>query len=637
MAETKTQPHRLELLAPARNAETALEAIRFGADAVYMGGPAFGARASAGNPVADIARVAEEAHRYNARVYVTLNTIVYESELEKVRDLVWELYDAGADALIVQDMAFLEMSLPPIALHASTQCDIRTPGKAAWLARAGFSQIVLPREFSLEEIREAAEAAGKDTALEVFVHGALCVSYSGDCQAGFAAMGRSANRGECPQMCRLPYDIVDREGNVIIGGKHFLSLKDLRQIENLGALADAGASSFKIEGRLKDTAYVRNVVAAYSRALDALVSASDGRYVRASCGTPAAGFTPDLDKTFNRGYTDYFLRANRPDIASTATPKWIGRPVGTALGACDPRKGFFTIKTSEKLSNGDGLGFFDSHGTFTGFRLNRVDGNRIYPANHIAISAGTQIYRNRDKAFFDAMETASASADKRRIAIDITLRLSPDGRIVAETADERGNFSAITLPCPEVSEARSPQEEYRRNALSRLGTTIYTLRNYTDAIGPLFIPATLLAALKREIVEQLDKAASLRYSPDRRRPCRLTDDAFAFFPPLSYHDNVANSLAERFYTSRGATVSAKAFEVEEPRDPAVVMTTRYCLRRQLGACLRNPATAAKLPRDLYLRHSSTVYSLRFDCAECRMRLIATRLPLAPRGSSQPES
>lgn len=370
---------KLELLAPAKNAATGRIAILAGADAVYIGAPAFGARAAASNSIEDIRALAAFAHRFRARVYVTMNTILFDDELEEARKMVWQLYEAGVDALIVQDMAYLTMNLPPIALHASTQCDIRTPEKAAWLADAGFSQLVLPREFSLTEIRAASEAAG--VPVEVFVHGALCVSYSGDCQAGCLAMGRSANRGVCPQMCRLPYEIVDKSGNTIAPAKHYLSLKDLNQSSNLKELIEAGASSFKIEGRLKDERYVANVTAEYSRLLDSIVFESNETLERISFGRSECSFTPDLSRTFNRGYTSYFLKGRSRNMASIDTPKWIGNPVGIVKRINYERQFSLEAELDIRLVNGDGLAYFDSKGNFHGFRLNKAEESRLYPAS----------------------------------------------------------------------------------------------------------------------------------------------------------------------------------------------------------------------------------------------------------------
>lgn len=367
----------LELLSPARTAEIGRTAILAGADAVYIGAPAFGARAAATNTVEDIKELTAFAHQYRAKVYVTLNTILYDDELAEAEHLVHQLYSAGVDALIVQDMAYLEMKLPPIALHASTQCDIRTPEKAALLAKAGFSQLVLPREFTLEEIKTTAETAG--VPVEVFVHGALCVSFSGDCQAGCVATGRSANRGACPQMCRLPYELIDETGKRVAPPKHYLSLRDLNQMSNLASLVDAGASSFKIEGRLKDARYVANVTAAYSRELNRMIASSGGTLRRSSFGQSDPGFEPDLRRTFNRGYTNYFLNGRQGRRASLDTPKWAGMEIGTVSHPYDSRRGSFMARLSDNVANGDGLGYFDNSGNFNGFRLNRAAGSNSSP------------------------------------------------------------------------------------------------------------------------------------------------------------------------------------------------------------------------------------------------------------------
>ena len=608
-------PREIELLAPARNADIAIEAVRHGADAVYIGAPAFGARAAAGNSVDEIARAVGFAHSYGAAVYVTLNTILYDSELEDARRLVGELYRIGVDALIVQDMAYLEMDLPPIPLHASTQCDIREVAKARRLARAGFSQLVLPREFSVAEIKAVSEAV--DVPLEVFVHGALCVSYSGDCQAGQLAMGRSANRGACPQMCRLPYDLLAPDGSVIESGRHFLSLRDLCRIDSLEELIAAGATSFKIEGRLKDASYVKNVVAAYSQALDAIVERSGGALVRRSQGRVTYSFTPDLNRTFNRGYTSYFFHGRPSNMASMATPKWVGAEVGRVIRPYDRCRGFFVADLSEELANGDGLSFFDRTGRFVGFRLNRADGSRLYPATPVDVASGTVIYRNSDRIFLDRLE---ASAAERRIGLKGVLRSVPDDRIVLELEDERGASVSVSAICPEQQSQR-PQQEYRVSQLSKLGATVYTLDSLDDRIGDRFVPASVLSALRRDAVAAMDSCRAARLPYDRRRPDTLDDNAFAGESPLSYHDNVANVLAARFYHRHGATIGEQAVEVEDKAEgERVVMTTRYCLRRELGACLRSK-NAGRLPSPLYLRSRDILYRLDFDCDRCGMKLV----------------
>ena len=604
----------LELLAPARNADLAIDAILCGADAVYIGAPAFGARAAAGNSVADIARAAKFAHRFDARIYVTMNTIVYDSEIPAVEALVRELYDAGVDSLIVQDMAYLRMQLPPIALHASTQCDTRTPARAAMLEKAGFSQIVLARELTLDEIR--AVRAATTVPLEAFVHGALCVSYSGDCQAGFMATGRSANRGECPQMCRLPYRLCDASGRDLAPERHYLSLRDMNRIDLLADMADAGVSSFKIEGRLKDAAYVRSTVAAYSASLDAVVAASGGRYCRASHGRSEAGFIPDVAKVFNRGYTSYFLNTPRREpgrIASMASPKNTGERVGTVLSC---RGKVLTARLNTALHNGDGLGYFDPDGRFTRFRLNKVEGNRLFAASDLRIAPGTPLYRNADKAYTDAVASARP---QRSIALNMQLRGIDSERIALSITDERGNAVECVAEVPH-QQANSPQTDARRRTLERLGGTIYRLESLDDGLADRFVAASALTALRRDALASLESAQRARYTYDRRRPCRLAPGDMADLT-TTYHDNVANALAADVYTAAGATIAERAAEVERPTGETRVMTTRYCLRRELGACLRTPS-AKRLPTPLYLCAPGIRYRLDFDCAACEMHVVA---------------
>lgn len=609
----------IELLAPARDTATARVAIRAGADAVYIGAPAFGARAAAGNSVEDIAELCRHAHRFGVKIYVTLNTILFDNELESARRLVWQLHAAGVDALIVQDMAYLEMDLPPIALHASTQCDIRTPEKARMLAEAGFSQLVLPREFTLEQIRSARDAAG--VPVEVFVHGALCVSYSGDCQAGAVAMGRSANRGVCPQMCRLPYELVDENGQAVAPRRHYLSLRDMNRSADLEDLIRAGASSFKIEGRLKDARYVENIVAYYSARLDEIVARSGGLLQRSSFGRSTCGFKPDPERTFNRGYTNYFLKNPRAAVsmASLDTPKWAGRPVGKVTGSFDAKRGCFKARLTDQLANGDGLGYFDRDRRFVGFRLNRVSGEYLFPASALpSLAPGTTIYRNNDKAFFDDMER---NACRRTIRVDFKLEAVDNARIALTATDQRGAEATLVFES-EYQEARSDQSEPRKRALGRLGDTIYECGTVTDGLGQRFVAASVLSTARRDVLELLEHAAAARYTYDRRRPSLLKADAFAEAAPLDYHWNVANRLAQKFYEDHGARIGRRAVEVAPPKGEICVMNTRYCLRRELGACLREK-NAGKLPRKIFLRNESGLYRLDFDCTTCAMRVIKT--------------
>lgn len=441
-----TSPRQIELLAPAKNADIAIEAIRHGADAVYIGPPANGARAAAANSLQEIERAVDFAHLFNARVYATVNTIIYESELKAVEKMIRSLYNIGVDALIVQDLGVLRMDIPPIALHASTQCDTRTPAKAKFLEAAGFSQIVPARELSLEETAAICNAVS--VPIEVFVHGALCVSYSGDCYASYATTGRSANRGECAQLCRLPYTLSDRHGNILIADKHILSLKDLNRSAMLADLLKAGVSSFKIEGRLKDADYVKNVVAAYRRALDAIISANPEEYTRSSSGTSICSFTPALEKSFNRGFTTYFSNGPAAGMASFNSPKWVGEKIATVKRATPS---FIDLDTRAAIANGDGLGYFDSRGKFCGFRVNRAEASRIFPAKPVSIKPGTEVYRNSDKAWADTLAGQTAT---RTIDISMTLRATADA-IVLDITDEDSNSLTLSATCP-LENAKAP-------------------------------------------------------------------------------------------------------------------------------------------------------------------------------------
>ena len=601
---------QIELLSPARDKRIAIAAITHGTDAVYMGASHHGARASAANSVADVAEVVDFAHRFGAKVYVTVNTLVYDSEIADVERLIADLYKIGVDALIVQDMGILRMNIPPISLHASTQCDIRTVEKARFLEAVGFSQLVMPREFSLDEIR-AVHSAVK-VPLEVFVHGALCVSYSGDCQASCLTNGRSANRGECAQMCRLPYDLIDAEGNVIRRSQHFLSLRDLNRSESIASLIDAGARSFKIEGRLKDIDYVKNVTAYYRRAIDKVIEASGGQYGRSSFGVSEFSFTPQLEKSFNRGFTTYFTfgTEHASQMASLATPKFVGEKIGKVIECKGNR---LTISSECRLNNGDGLGYFDADGRLTGFRVNRVDGNVVYAAENVAIPKATTLYRNNDKGWNDLMQSSSAV---RKIHVKAILRRVGSDRVCLSLADNDGHSISHCVDIEPIV-AKSPQEDARRRVLTKTGDTVYSVDEVDDSCGDLFIPASALSAIRRDAFALLDSQIRITHNVELRR----TEDTGIKYvtTELTYHDNVANHLAEEFYRSHGVEKIVPAAEVMPPKGDAVVMTTRYCLRRELGCC-RKEANGNRLPQQLYLRHGATTFALEFDCQNCRMRV-----------------
>ncbi|MBR6283206.1 MAG: U32 family peptidase [Muribaculaceae bacterium] len=606
----KDNRRAIELLAPARDAEVAIEAVRHGADAVYMGASRFGARAQAGNSFDDIARACDYAHHYDARVYATVNTIVYDHELADVEHLVHGLHSAGVDALIVQDLGLLRLDLPPIALHASTQCDLRTPDKARFLAALGFSQLVMARELTLDEIGSIHQAV--DVPLEAFVHGALCVCYSGRCQASQMLMGRSANRGECAQVCRLPFDLEDSIGRKLLTAKHLLSLRDLNLTTHVEQMIAAGVSSLKIEGRLKDVRYVKNVVAHYRRVVDQVIARHHHDLRRASAGMSTPTFEPDVTRSFNRSFTTYFIDGhplpNGHTMASTITPKSQGEPLGRATQV---RGRSLHLDTSKTLVAGDGLGYVGADGTFAGVRVNQVSGPDITLASPAPIPRGAMVYRTHDKAMADALNGPTA---ERRIQVDASLT-TRGNRLTLELRDERGCRATHSIECPPLEAARQPQHERQQAELAKLGDTVYQLR-HIDVPGHLFIPASLLSRVRRETVELLDRVHRItRFIPHRRTENR---EAPCFATHLCPADNVANHLAEQLYRDHGVTSIEQAIEVC-PKPGAVVMQTRYCLRRELGACRRDPS-AKKLPEHLYLRSGNMRLAVDCDCANCEMRL-----------------
>lgn len=602
----------IELLAPARDASVAIDAILHGADAVYMGAKSHGARAAAGNSTADIARVAEFAHQYGARVYVTVNTLVYDDEIHCVERLIHELYEAGVDALIIQDLGILRMNIPPIALHASTQCDLRTPEKAKFLESMGFTQLVMARELTLSEIN-AIHTTVPNTPLEAFVHGALCVSYSGRCQVSQCLKDRSANRGECAQICRLPFDLLDADGNVLEKNKHLLSLRDYNASENLEAMLEAGVSSLKIEGRLKDSGYVKNVVSYYRKALDRVIAKHADKYVRASFGVSKLSFEPALSKSFNRSFTSYFLTERHPEngksMASLNTPKSLGEPIGKVLYA----KGkTIRIATSSSIANGDGLSYFNQQGEYMGFRVNRVDGADLILTKPISIAAGTPVFRTYDKAFDDALSGQSA---ERKVAINAQLWWA-NGSLNLQLSDERGNRIVKSVDCPELDAAKSDQGPRQTQAIGKLGGTIYQLAN-AQVMGDKFIPSSVLAQLRRDAVIALDRAQRITF----KRPLRLPEQANApcFAKNLTYADNVANHLSRQVYEAHGAESIEPALECEMPDGTPTVMHTRYCIRRELGACKKQKG-GKQLPDKLFLRTGDRLLEVHCDCAKCEMHI-----------------
>lgn len=601
---SQTPRYSIELLAPARNAEIGICAINHGADAVYIGASSHGARAAAGNSVEDIARLCNYAHQFGARVYVTVNTLIYPSELKEVEKLIGRLYRVGVDALIVQDPGILRLDIPPIALHASTQCDIRTPEKARFFQDLGFSQIVLPREMTLEEIR--AVRAATSVPLEGFVHGALCVSYSGQCYASLHCGGRSANRGECAQICRLPYDLIDGRGRVLAKGKHLLSLHDLNRLDDLPAMIDAGISSLKIEGRLKDEAYVKNTVSAYDRKLRKM------GVERTSAGTVEREFTPDVSRSFNRGFTSHFLYDPRATgVAAHESPKSLGAEIGKVQSIRGNR---IELQRPALLANGDGLNFLFRDKT-VGFRVNRFEPPKtIICTGHNApegLKPGTILRRNADKRFADIL--AAPSTARRTIPLSLTLRRNGDSLIIDDASG-----AAAAIDFPKADEARTPQADARRRVIAKLGDTPYSLLQLTDMLGNEFVPASVLTRLRRELTEDLSDAMAC----SMKRELRAPEKADAIWPEgtsLPPEANIANPLAEQVMRSHGVTGTIERAP-EAGGSPAAVMTMRYCLRRELGRCLLTEA-GREWPEPLTLIGAPRPLTLRFDCARCLMQVL----------------
>ena len=602
---------KIELLAPAKNLECGIAAIDHGADAVYIGAPKFGARAAAVNSLEDIAALVEYAHLYNARIYVTVNTILKDEELQETEKMIWALFRAGVDALIVQAMGLTGLNLPPLPLHASTQMDNRTVEKVRFLADAGFRQVVLARELSLREISKIHEAC-PDVPLEIFVHGALCVSYSGQCYVSQACFGRSANRGECAQFCRLPFSLVDAEGRVIVKDKHLLSLKDLNQSDELEALLDAGASSFKIEGRLKDVSYVKNVTAAYRRKLDAIF-ARRKEYARASSGSCRYAFNPQLDKSFSRGFTHYYLHGRTKDVFSFDTPKSLGEEMGTMKEA---RGNYLTVAGLKSFNNGDGVCYIDEQGRLQGFRINRVEGNKLYPQEMPRIKPRTVLYRNFDQEFEKILVRKSS---ERRIAVSVRLTDTPFGFALTLT-DEDDNSVTLSL-AREKEPARTPQEENLKTQLAKFGNTPFeAVRIDIDFAGNWFLPASVLADFRRQAVEKLISARRINY---RRELFVLKPTAHAFpQSTLTYLGNVMNAQAVSFYAGHGVASIAPAFE-RAPAEKAVLMFCKHCLRYSMGWCPVHQRERSPYREPYYLVSTDGKrFRLEFDCKNCQMKVNA---------------
>ena len=594
----------LELLAPAKNLACGIAAIDHGADAVYIGAPRFGARAAAGNSIEDISQLCRYAHLFGAKVYVTLNTIIYDDELASVSEVISQLEKAGVDAILVQDMAVRSMlkRQNSMALHASTQTDNRSAEKVRWLRDVGFSRAVLARELSAQEIATIHREV-PDIELEVFVHGALCVSYSGLCYASEYCFRRSANRGECAQFCRMRFSLVDADGKEIEHERYLLSLKDMNQSDNLQKLVEAGATSFKIEGRLKDVAYVKNVTAAYSERLNEIIRQHPDQYCRASQGYCEYTFKPDLNRTFNRGYTTYFLNGRQPDIASFDTPKAVGEFVGTVK---EIRGNSFNVAGVTSFANGDGLCFLNADRKFEGLRANRVEGNRIYPFKMPSnLRPGMALYRNNDQVFERVLSKPSAT---RKIPVTIALRAVSDGFELS------ANGTTVQVAAEHQLAQKSPRENIIRQ-LSKLGDTIFECAGVeVPEDFNFFIPNSQLSEMRRQLVEALLKEKPVEVAPNLQEgEVRGVGERYAY--PYLY--NISNQKARDFYGAKALT----AFELKGGDGP--IMQCRHCIRYSLGYCVKHGGQRPtwREPLSLVLGDGRR-FRLEFDCQHCQMNVYA---------------
>ena len=600
------------MLAPAKNLETGIAAINHGADAVYIGAVQFGARQAAGNSVEDIAKLVDYAHIYGVKVYVTLNTIIYDEEIAAVEELVTKLYNIGVDALIVQDMGISRMNIPPIPLHSSTQMDNRTVEKARFLSAVGFPRIVLARELSLKEIAEI-HSAVPDIELEVFVHGALCVSYSGQCYASQHCFGRSANRGACAQFCRLAFDLIDTEGTVVARDRHLLSLKDMNRSAYLEEMLDAGVTSLKIEGRLKDISYVKNITAYYRKELDCIF-ARRKEYIRASAGKCVPQFIPAPEKSFSRGFTDYLLKGDKADITSFDTPKSKGEYMGRVKFVS---RNYFTV-TGKEFNNGDGACFVASNGKLCGFHINRVEGNRVFPQTMpAALESGDVIYRNYDCAFEKELSRPDV---QRRLQLSLIFTDSKFG-FSLHGCDERGVECCVEMPFKKEL-ARSSQTSNIINQLKKWGNTPYEVENIDVQLeSDWFVPSSLLSDMRRTLCDLLLNEAK---AANDRADMRLKETDITYVTDtLDYRGNVANAHAVGFYRAHGVNGITRAFE-QEPVAGATVMFCKHCIKYSMGWCTKS-GDKHQFKEPFYIvSGDGRRFRLAFNCKECMMEVVAEK-------------
>ncbi len=626
--------HQLELLSPAKTADIGREAILHGADAVYIGGPAFGARHNASNSIEEISGLVEFAHRYRSRIFVTLNTILHDAELDAARKQIWQLYEAGVDALIVQDMGLLEMDLPPIQLHASTQCDIRTMEKAKFLGNVGFSQLVLARELTIEQIKKI--HAEVDTPLEYFIHGALCVAYSGQCYISHADTGRSANRGDCSQACRLPYTLSDSKGGVVAYEKHLLSMKDNDQSANLEALVDAGIRSFKIEGRYKDMGYVKNITAHYRLLLDEILERRT-EFSRAASGQTSILFTPDVDKTFHRGHTDYFANGRQDEIGAFDSPKYVGVELGTITRLATDH---FDMVTNAAMANGDGLNYMHKRET-VGIQANTSkkigdseDGQlwRVFPNEPISalpgLKVGLSVNRNGDRQWESALNKKSS---ERKVGLHLTLS-EQNGGLRLDLCDEDGYLSSAEAAIEFQPAQNAEQADAAlRASLGKLGSTMFRADSVELKLSqPWFVPSAAINGLRRDAIEAHEAVRLAAWDRPQRK---AASEPPAVYPDtqLSYLANVYNEKARAFYHKHGVQLIAAAYESHEEPGEVPLMITKHCLRFSFNLCPKQAKGVQGVQgqvraEPMTLVSGDETYTLRFDCKPCEMHVVGAMKP-----------
>lgn len=602
---TKT---KLELLSPAKDLESGIAAINCGADAVYIGAPKFGARAAVGNSIRDVSKLIDYAHKYWAKVYVTINTIIYDDEIEEVKKLINELYDAGLDAVIFQDFSLLEMDLPPVQLFASTQTHNYELDRIKFLDSLGIKRIILARELSLEQIKSIKKNTNAE--LEFFVHGALCVCLSGQCYMSQAMLGRSANRGECAQPCRLQFSLIDANGKIIVKDKHLLSIRDLNLSAYLYELIEAGITSFKIEGRLKDISYVKNITSYYRKQLDSIIE-NNSSLRKSSSGFSQIPFNPDPNKTFNRGYTSYFIDGKDENIGSIDSPKSKGEFIGKVKSIS---KNQFTIDTKDTLANGDGICFYDDSGELKGMNINKVEGNTVYTFEFIEIRTGTEIYRNHDHSFMSELKKEC----KRKILVRFIIDESENG--INITAKDEDNISVIYSESISKEPAKNVEQALQilKTQFAKSGDTIFEIENVEVNLSTaLFLPVKKINEMRRKVLNLLEIERIKQYKREERITKNLS--AILKTKKLDYRSNVVNKLSEKFYKGKGAEEIEAGLELQKNYSGKVLMTCKYCIKDELGYCGVDKKT--KLQEPLYIVNNNRRYRLAFNCSECKMEII----------------